>query len=241
MDWTPGHPRRAVGAPGSALIRRLGEGPEILGGGPLAALDTLARSGLPVLEGVVLTLKAHEEFLRGSGLLAAIRAGDAAGAPSRRALLLRNAYASAPVGEALHGLIIEAIIGLEARSVSVLSEDGAWQGLNNIPDVRDAVREAWLSAAGIERQVRAAATSGSLPTWPVLIQREAQPEHVGWTRVGGQRPGALHDVRPARGTSPPARTIAELALEAGVALDGPARLHLGLERGTWYVLEVEHE
>lgn len=235
-----GSPRHGTGAPRSALVRRLGDGPELRGSGRLAALDALARSGLPVLEGVMLSHRAHEKFLRESGLLAAVRACGAAVEPSRQALLLRRAYATSPIGEVMHGLITEAIIGLTARSVSVLSEDGVWQGLNTIPDVRDAVREAWLSAAGLERQVRAAA-SGAPPTWPVLMQREAHPEHVGWTLAGSGKPGALYDVRPAWGDVAPARGIAELTHDAGAVLAGPARLRWGLERGTWYVLSVERE
>lgn len=207
-------------------------------GGPLAALDMLAFCGLPVPEGVVFLQKAHEKFLRAGGLLAAIRSCDAAGDPSLGARLLRRAYASAPVGEVLHGLITEAAIGLKARSVSVLSEGEVWQNLSTVPDVRDAIREAWLSEAGLDRQVRAAPCVDP-PTWPVLVQREVHPEQVGWTLAGGEKPAALHDVRAARGDPPSERGIAELTLEASTVLDGPARLRWGLESGTWYVLGVE--
>lgn len=240
--WRSGSPRRGTGGPHPALVRRLGEGARLGAGGPLAALDALARSGVPVLEGLVLTQRAHEEFLRGSGLLEAIRASGATGELPLRALLLRRAYASAPVGEVMHELITEALIGLGARSVCVLSEDGAWRGLGTIPDVRDAVRDAWISVGGLERQVRAAAAPRGAPTtWPVLIQREVHPEHVGWSLAGSEKPGALYDVRPVRSDVPPARGIAELTREAGAVLDGPVRLLWGLEGETWYVLGVERE
>lgn len=227
------------GTPRPALAWRLGEGPR-LGSGPLAALDTLARSGLPVLEGVVLSREAHEEYLRETGLALALRSCDPAGEALGQALLLRQAYVSAPVGRVIHELITETLIGLEAFSVRVLSEDGAWQDLRAIPEVRDAVREAWLHPAGLKRQVRAAAT-GPPPTWPVLMQREARPDHVGWTLAGDESPGALYDVRPARDDLPPGRGLADLSVEAGAALDGPARLRWGLEGGEWYVLGVEPE
>ena len=98
--------------------------------------------------------------------------------------------------------------------------------------------QAWLSPAGLARQVQAAA-SGPPPTWPVLMQREARPEHVGWTVAGDERPGALYDVRPARDELSPGRGLADLTTEAGEVLDGPARLRWGLENGKWYVLGVE--
>jgi hypothetical protein len=41
--------------------------------------------------------------------------------------------------------------------------------------VKDAVRDAWLSLRGVERQTEAVIRGDELPTWPVLIQREIQP------------------------------------------------------------------
>jgi len=107
----PSRPIRPdTGVPRSALIRRLGEGPELQGGDLPAALDGLARSDLPVLEGMVLSPKAYEEFLRGSGLLTAVRSCAAAGDSSRQALTLRRAYASAPVGEVMHELTSDMLL-----------------------------------------------------------------------------------------------------------------------------------
>lgn len=222
--------------PRPALAWRLGEGPRLTDG-PLAALDTLARSGLPVLEGVVLSGEAHEEYLRETGLGVAIRACATTG-DSGQILLLSQAYASAPIGKILQDLIAETLIDLDAFSVRVLSRDGVWRDLRAIPEVRDAVRDAWLSPAGLARQVQAAA-SGPPPTWPVLMQREARPEHIGWTLAGDERPGALYDVRPAQDELSPGKGLADLTAEAGDALDGPARLRWGLENGKWYVLSVD--
>lgn len=231
---TPDSPRGDK--PRQPLAWRLGEGPRLTEG-PLAALDTLARSGLPVLEGVVLSGEAHEEYLRETGLGIAIRA-CAAARDSGQVPLLRQAYASAPIGRILQDLITKTLIDLDAFSVRVLSRDGAWRDLRAIPEVRDAVRDAWLYPAGLARQVRAAASSPP-PTWPVLMQREARPEHVGWTLAGDENPGALYDVRPAQDELSPGRGLADLTAEAGDALDGPARLRWGLENGKWYVLGVD--
>ena len=222
--------------PRPALAWRLGKGPRLTDD-PLAALDTLARSGLPVLEGVVLSGEAHEEYLRETGLAVAIRACATAG-DLGQVPLLRQAYASAPMGKKIQDLITKTLIDLDAFSVRVLSRDGAWRDLRAIPEVRDAVRDAWLSPAGLARQVQDVA-SGPPPTWPVLMQREARPEHVGWTLAGDETPGALYDVRPAQDELPPGKGLADLTAEAGAALDGPARLRWGLENGKWYILGVD--
>ena len=60
---------RGTGDPVARLfVRRLGEAGYGPGDGPVGTLDLLARSGLPVPEGFVLTDEAHREFLRAGGL-----------------------------------------------------------------------------------------------------------------------------------------------------------------------------
>jgi hypothetical protein len=54
----------SIGAWRDALVRRLGEAGCGRDSGCIGTLDLLARAGLPVPEGVILTRQAHEEFLR---------------------------------------------------------------------------------------------------------------------------------------------------------------------------------
>src|SRR5215207_651971 len=167
------------------LIRHLGEAWCGREDGRVGTLDLLARAGLPVPTGVVLTRRAHEEFLQASGSSRDIQ--DAAGGEGRvrrRATQLRLGYASRPLEEKLNQEICEALIGLHARAVVVLSEDLEEHGLGSIPEVRDAIVDAWLSPRGLERQLEAAARGEDLPTWPVLVQRELRPRYTGWSTIG---------------------------------------------------------
>jgi hypothetical protein len=59
--------------------------------------------------------------------------------------------------------------------VRVLSENYEKRGLSTIPEVVDAVREAWLCAEGLKWQIQNALVGDEVPTWPVLIQREISP------------------------------------------------------------------
>lgn len=190
-----------------AFVRRLGEagyGPE---DGRVGALDLLARSGLPVPRGFVLTAEGHRQFLRVGGL-----------------------------GEMLEREIRTALLDLGTRTVSVWWEFGARRGLGTIPAVVAAVREAWTPAS----------TGGEMPTWPVLVQRQAQPEYTGWTTTADLRPGRplrrgvpLHDVEPAahRGRE----SISDLTERASPVFDCPVRLGWGLEEGRWLLVYVEKE
>jgi hypothetical protein len=74
----------------------------------------------------------------------------------------------------LNRAICEALIGLNARAVIVLSADFAKGGLRTIPEVKDAVRDAWLTQRGLERQVDAAAQGEVPPTWPLLVYPQAK-------------------------------------------------------------------
>ena len=42
----------------------------------------------------------------------------------------------------------------------------------SIPEVKDAIKKAWLSVRGLERQLEAASRGLEIPTWPVLILAE---------------------------------------------------------------------
>jgi hypothetical protein len=221
-----------------ALIRRLGEaGWER---GRVGTLDLLARAGLPVPEGVVLARRAHERFLGTSGALHAIRAARAEVSPRQRAIQIRLGYAFSPLEEELNHEICEALIQLHARAVAVLSEDLERRGLTSIPEVRSAVLDAWLSPHGIERQLEAVARGEDLPTWPVLAQRELNPQYTGWSSTGGAPLSGSHLYEPAPyGVEPvEGRGIADYTLKARAVLGEHVSIRWGLEEGRWYVLSV---
>ena len=157
------------------FVRRLGE----VGYGPNNArgelLDLHACAGLIVHDGLVLTRLAHEEFLRTSGALQDIRAVTQRGEDaSRQAEEIRSRCASYAVEGGLNRTICEALIRLNARTVTVLSADFVKGGLSSIPEAKDAVREAWLSLRGLERQVDAVAQGEDPPTWPLLVCPQAK-------------------------------------------------------------------
>jgi len=219
------------------LIRRLGEaGRE---SGRVGVLDLLARAGLPVPGGAVLTRRAHEEFLRASGASRDLRAAACGGGSIRsRAMQIRSGYVSSPLERKLNREICEALIGLHTKAVVVLSEDLDKYGLGSIPEVRDAVVDAWLSSRGLERQLEAVARGEDLPTWPVIAQRQIHPEYIVWSTTGeaplsGRDPAgpALHGVEPVGG-------IVGFTLKAGAVLGKPVSIRWGLEGGRWYVLSA---
>ena len=156
------------------FVRRLGEVGHWQDNGRVGILDLLADAGLLVHEGLVLTRRAHEEFLRTSGVLLDIEAARRGEDARRQAAEIRSRHASYPVEGALNRAICEALIGLNARVVVVLSEDLEKGSLRSIPEVKDAVRDAWLSLRGLEMQVEAAARGEDLPTWPLLIYSQAK-------------------------------------------------------------------
>jgi hypothetical protein len=157
-------------------VRPLGEAGYGRNNGRVGILGRLSYSGLLVHEGLLLTRRAHEEFLHTSGVLLDIEAAAWRGEDARRqAAEIRSRHASYHVAGGLNRAICEALIEFNARAVIVLSEGLEKGGLRSIPEVKDAVREAWLSLRGLERQVEAAACGDDLPTWPLLIQRESHP------------------------------------------------------------------
>jgi len=124
----------------------------------------------------VLTHEFHQEFMKMSGLLQALHASEKCLEDGHRyTLKTRSRYRSAFIEGELNHLICKALIELGASAVVVLSEDTALSGLESIPEVRAAVRDAWLSLESLEQQIEAIARGEDLPTWPVLIQRELHP------------------------------------------------------------------
>ena len=157
------------------FVRRLGEAGYSPNNARGELLDLLACAGFLVHEGLVLTQRAHEEFLRTSGALRDIRAVTKRVEDGRqRAEMIRSRRVSYPVEGRLNRAICEALIELNARAVIVLSADFARGGLRTIPEVKDAVRDAWLTQRGLERQVDAAAQGEDPPTWPLLVYPQAK-------------------------------------------------------------------
>ena len=152
------------------FVRRLGDAGYDRINGRVGIWDLLACAGFLVHEGLVLTQRAHEEFLRTSGALRDIRAVTKRGEDGRqRAEVIRSRRVSYPVEGRLNRAICKALVELNARAVIVLSADFARGGLRSIPEVKDAVRDAWLIQRGLERQVDAAAQGEVPPTWPLLV------------------------------------------------------------------------
>jgi hypothetical protein len=234
----------------SEFTRRLGETKYGRESGRVGVLNLLAHAGLPLPEGTVLTHRAHEEFLRVTGCLRDIQAA-AWEAGSSAAEICRKHASSSVKGE-LNRAICEVLIELNAKTAVVLSSDLEKVGLSSIPEVMDAVREAWLSPPGLERQIAAITRGGDLPTWPVLIQREPHPQYTGCSTIeaepifsgeGVERSlvdanVALYDVENIGERSLERRSIASFSLEARSVLGGAVKIRWGLENGRWYVLSA---
>jgi hypothetical protein len=157
------------------FVRRLGEVGHWQDNGRVGIVNLLADAGLHVHEGLVLIRRAHEEFLRTSGVLRDVRTAARRGEVARRqAAEIRSRHATYPLKGGLNRAICEALIGSNARVVVVLSEDLEKGSLRSIPEVKDAVRDAWLSLRGLERQVDAAARGEDLPTWPLLVYSQVK-------------------------------------------------------------------
>jgi hypothetical protein len=130
------------------------------------------RAKLPLAECVVLGKQAHREFLEQIGLEGDFRTrisqsggeGDGPEAPS-----VRLSHMSSPIGGELNRQICEALMALGAPSVAVVSESLVRRHLKSIPEVKDAIKEAWLSLEGLRRQVEAASRGEVMPTWPVYV------------------------------------------------------------------------
>jgi hypothetical protein len=159
--------------PRAKFVRPLGEAGYGLESGLVGELNLLAQMGLPIAEGMVLTEEFHREFMEMSGLLQALQATKKWFEDTYRyALEASTRYRSVSIEGELNRLICDSLIELGASTVVVLSEDTAESGLKSIPEVRAAVRGAWLSPEGLERQIEAVARGDDPPAWPVLVQRE---------------------------------------------------------------------
>jgi hypothetical protein len=130
----------------------------------------LDHADLPVPEGIVLGEEAHLTFLEQSGLLKDLRAHHGGGEDAgSRALTIRAAHRYSPIEGDLNREICEAIIGLGSTAVAVVSEGLTRRHLKSIPEVKEAVRDAWLSPEGLKRQGEAASSGEEIPTWSVTI------------------------------------------------------------------------
>jgi len=56
--------------------------------------------------------------------------------------------------------------------VKMVSEGLTRRGLGSVPEVLDAIREAWLLPEGLRLQLEAVSRGEAIPTWPVLILAE---------------------------------------------------------------------
>jgi hypothetical protein len=152
------------------FVRRLGEAGYGPNNGRAGILGLLACADLLVHEGLVLTRRAHEEFLRTSGALRDIRAATKRGEDARqRAEVIRSRHVSYPIEGGLNRAICKVLVELNTRAVIVLSADFASGSLRSIPEVKDAVRDAWVTLRGLERQADGAAQGEDPPTWPLLV------------------------------------------------------------------------
>jgi hypothetical protein len=152
------------------------------------------RASLPLAECVVVSERAHREFMDQSGLNEDLRSGAPGseafgsgafgsealgsgeeGASPATLLGMRLRHLSSPIEGELNRQICEALIALGASRVAVVSEDLTRRHLKNIPEVKGAIREAWLSLEGLGRQMEAASRGEATPTWPVFILQESAP------------------------------------------------------------------
>ena len=180
---------------------------------------------------MVLTRRAHEAFLQASGASRDIQ--DAAGGEGnvrRRAMQVRLGYASGPLEETLNQEICEALIGLRARAVVVLSEDLEERGLGCISNPRGESHASAKASRTSGMLPEAVARGEYLPTWPVLVQRELSPRFIGWFTIGeaaifgGDSAGTPADARTALYDIEPVG-------EEAVGGKGIAELHPGGESG----------
>ena len=120
-----------------------------------------------------LPIEAHREFMDQSGLSEELRAGSLSDEDAHaKVTRLRLAHLSSSIEGELNRQICEALIGFGAPSVTVVSEGLIERHLKSIPEVKDAIIEAWLSLEGLRRQVEAASRGEEVPTWPVSILAE---------------------------------------------------------------------
>jgi hypothetical protein len=244
-------------AAGNPYVQRLGEGAYAAEGTTIGQMDLLACAGLPVPAGMVITREVHHAFLQSGGLLGEMLAYTEGWEINEQILKQRLRHAlgghtPSLVEDELNRAICEALMELGAPAVAVISEEVRIGDLESIPEVKDAIREAWLSERHVERQIAAARATGKIPTWPVLIQREIKPLYTGWSttsldvsqkatagQASGEKKVALYAVEPAGGEDNGRQGITRYTLEAASVLSSDAKIWWGLEGDRWYVLSTE--
>jgi hypothetical protein len=148
---------------------------------PPCPFEMFVRAGLPLAECVVVSERAHQEFMEQSGLGENLRArisrgGGGEGSLGPAALLdVRLGHLSTLIEGELNRQICETLIGLGAPSVAVVPGRSNQRYLKSIPEVKDAIREAWLHLEGLRRQMEAASRGEAMPTWSVYVLVEGGP------------------------------------------------------------------
>jgi hypothetical protein len=138
------------------------------------------RAGLTLAECLVVGQRAHREFMDQSGLghdllSSALSNADERGTSAAALSGVRLGYLSrSPIEGELNRQICETLIDLGAPSVAVVSEGLIQRRLESIPEVKNAVREAWLSVEGSRRQMEAASRGEAMPTWAVFVLVESR-------------------------------------------------------------------
>jgi len=139
------------------------------------ALNLLVDAGLSLAEGAILGEEAHREFMEQSGLWKDLRVptpGSGDEDAGSKALRIRLSHRSSPIKGELSQEIFDGLIEIGAPWVIVISKGLIRRGLGSIPEVKDAIREAWLSPEGLRRQLEAAFRGEEVSTWPVVILAE---------------------------------------------------------------------
>ena len=149
------------------------------GAHPPCPFEMFVRAGLTLAECVVVRERAHQDFMDHSGLAQELRAltprggGGERGAGPAALSSVRISHLRRPIEGELNRQICETLIALGVPSVAVLAEGSIRRRLESIPEVKEAIREAWLSLEGLGRQMEAASRGKVMPTWPVFVLVEA--------------------------------------------------------------------
>lgn len=170
------HPRAPSDSRGRHFVLRLKEeSVHRARGDSVRALNLLIDADLPLAEGAILGEEAHREFIEQSGLWKDLRAptsGSGEEDVGSKALHIRLSYDQSLIEGELNQEIVDALIEIGAPWVIVVSEGLIRRGLGSIPEVKDAIKKAWLPLEGLECQLEAASRGLQIPTWPVLILAE---------------------------------------------------------------------
>ncbi|WP_053057549.1 hypothetical protein [Rubrobacter aplysinae] len=252
----------------SGLLRWLGEAGFTIEDGRVGLMDLLTRAGLPVPEGFILTREGHRAFLGACGPAHTLHGPTPPGglgvADRHDGARTRTAHPTAgepgPTVETLTRLIREAVLDMEAVTVSVCTEDFRRRGLGSLSEVLREIRRAWALEEPCPRGASDRPDRERI-TWPVLVQREIPTEYGGWSITED-----AEDARSVSGVSGPfarsvrldgvifhgpggaaghlpedpgsAAAVARFTREAAAAAGGPVWLEWGRAYGRWHVLSV---